>query len=72
MEHLRLTRKVSLPSGRGIAAGFQRVRLVNIYAPSGAGKLQERDDFFNLDLPYILIDTPTTMTMGAITIASSP
>jgi len=35
-EHLPLTRTVCLPSGRGIAANFQGVWLVNIYAPSGA------------------------------------
>jgi exonuclease III len=34
-EHLPLTRIVSLPSGRGIAAIFQGVRLINIYAHSG-------------------------------------
>jgi hypothetical protein len=37
-----------------------------------AEKRQEREDFFNLELPYLLIDTLTTMIMGAITIASSP
>jgi exonuclease III len=37
-EHLPLTRTVSLPSGRGIAASFQGERLVNIYAPSGGRK----------------------------------
>ena len=71
-EHLPLTQIVSLPFGRGIAASFQGVRLVNIYAPLGAEKRQKREDFFNLVLPYLLIDTPTTLIMGTITIASSP
>jgi exonuclease III len=71
-ENLPLTRTVSLRSGRGIAASFQGVRLVNIYAPSEAEKRHEREHFFNLELPYLIIDTPTTMIMGAITIASSP
>jgi exonuclease III len=71
-EHLPLYLTVSLPSGRGIAARFQGVRLVNIYAPSGAEKRQEREDLFNLELPYLLVDTPTTVIMGAITIAFSP
>jgi hypothetical protein len=61
---LPLTRTVSLPSWRGIAASIQRVRLVNIYAPSGAEERQEREDFFNLELPYLLIDTPTTVIMS--------
>jgi exonuclease III len=40
-EHLTLTRTICLPSGRGIAATFQGVSLVNIYAPSGAEKWRE-------------------------------
>jgi len=50
-EYLPLTRTVSLPYGRGIAASFQGVRLVNIYAPSGVEKRQEREDFFNQSYP---------------------
>jgi exonuclease III len=52
-EHLPLTRTASLPSGRGIAASFKVVRLINIYALSGAEKRQEREEFFNIELPYI-------------------
>jgi hypothetical protein len=44
--------------------------MVNIYASSGVEKRPEREDFFNIELPYLLIDTPTTMIMGAIKIAS--
>jgi exonuclease III len=63
-EHLPLTRTFSLHSGRRIAASFQGVRLVKIYAPSGAEKRQEREDFFILEQHYLLIDTRTTMIMG--------
>jgi len=70
-EHLPFIRSVYLPSWRGIAADFQGVCLVNIYAPSGAEKRQERDDFFNVELPYLFIDTTTTVIMRAILIASS-
>jgi exonuclease III len=70
-EHLPLARTVSLLSGRWLAESFQGVRLVNIYAPSGAEKRQEGEDLFILELPYLLIDTPTTLIMGAITIVSS-
>jgi exonuclease III len=63
-EHLSLTRTVSLPWGRGMAASFEGVRLINIYAPSGAEKRQEREEFFNIELPYLLSDTPTTMIIG--------
>jgi hypothetical protein len=39
------------------------VWLVNIYAPSGAEKRRERE-FFNLELPCLFNDTPTTVIMG--------
>jgi len=42
---------VRLPTGRGIAAEFQGVLLVNIYAPSGAERRQEREAFFKNDFP---------------------
>jgi len=70
-EHLTLTRTISLPSGRGIAATFQGVSLVNIYAPSGLEKRREREEFFNLELPYLFNDTPTKVIMGVTSIASS-
>jgi hypothetical protein len=44
--------------------------LVNIYAPSGEEKLHEREDFFNLELPHLLIDTQTRVIMGAIIVSS--
>jgi len=34
-----------IPSGRGMAAELQGVGIVNIYAPSGAEKKQEREIF---------------------------
>src|SRR5215510_7762154 len=37
-EHLILQNIARLPSGRGIAADLNGIRLVNIYAPSGAKK----------------------------------
>jgi exonuclease III len=63
-DHLSLTNIVRLPTGRGIAADLKGVWLVNIYAPSGAEKRQEREDFFNFDLPYLLQATPTTVILG--------
>jgi exonuclease III len=52
-DHLFLTNIVRLPTGRGIAADLQGVWLVNIYAVSGAEERQEREDFFNFNLPYV-------------------
>jgi exonuclease III len=38
--------------------------VVNIYAPSGAEKRQEKEDFFNFDLPYLLHAMPNTVILG--------
>ena len=43
-----------IPSGRGIAAKFNGTWIVNIYAPSGTEKKQEREHFYNSELTYIL------------------
>jgi len=40
------------------------VWLVNVYAPSGTKKKIEREAFFNIDLPLLLKDIPTTMILG--------
>jgi exonuclease III len=53
-EYYTLNNIVRLPSGRRMAAEFQWVRLVNVYAPSGAERKQERKVFFNMDLPQLL------------------
>jgi len=53
-----------MPSGRGIATTLQGVWLVNIYAPSGAEKKQGREAFFNIDLPHLLKEIPTTIILG--------
>jgi exonuclease III len=39
------------------------VWLLNIYAPSGAEKRQEKEDFFNFDLPYLLQATPNMVIL---------
>jgi exonuclease III len=43
-----------LPTGRGIAAKINDIHLVNIYAPSGAEHRQEREMFYNSELPRLL------------------
>ena len=63
-DHIQLTNIVSLPTGRGIAAVFQNVTLVNIYAPSGAERRREREQFFSRDLPYLLQGIPTSLLVG--------
>jgi exonuclease III len=43
-----------LPSGRGITIKYKGISVINIYAPSGAEKKQNRDVFYNNDVPYLL------------------
>jgi exonuclease III len=43
----------SLPSGRAIAAVYQGIHLINIYAPSGTAMRIDREQFFNADLPFL-------------------
>jgi exonuclease III len=44
-EGFTLTNIQRIPSGRGIAATLQGIRIVNIYAPSGSEKKREREAF---------------------------
>jgi exonuclease III len=43
-----------LPSGRGITAKYNGISVINIYAPSGAEKKQDREAFYNNDVQYLL------------------
>jgi exonuclease III len=42
-EEIQLTNITKLPSGRGMAAIFRGILLINIYDPSGVTKRQERE-----------------------------
>jgi len=50
-----------LPSSRGMAACYQEIWLVNLYAPSGTANKQEREDFYKVELVYLLKSLPPTM-----------
>ena len=63
-EGIPLRNVARIPSGRGIAAELQGVGIVNIFAPSGAEKKQEREVFFNIELPHLLATIPTKMILG--------
>lgn len=52
-ENIPLTHINRLPSGRGTAANFGRVRLINIYAPSGSDNRQLRSAFFAEDVTVL-------------------
>jgi hypothetical protein len=46
------------------SSGIPGVWIVNIYAPLGAEKRQERKDFLKFDLTYLLQATPNTVILG--------
>jgi exonuclease III len=52
-----------MPSGRGMVANFNGVKIANIYAPSGAGKCKEREDFYNIDVQQLLGHPPSTLIL---------
>ena len=53
-----------LPSGRGIAAEYRGIWLVKVYASSGTSKRQERELFYNNELPYFLRASPSNIIIG--------
>jgi exonuclease III len=63
-EQMEIKEIKCLPSGRGIAATLNGVALVNTYAPSGAEKRREREEFYTLELPYLMRTTPSRMILG--------
>jgi exonuclease III len=63
-DHIQLTNTVCLPTGSGMAARFQNVTIVNIYAPSGAERRRDRENFFSTELPYLLRDIPPSLLVG--------
>jgi len=63
-EQISLTNKTRLPPGRGMAANYQGIWLVYLYAPSGTANRQEREDFYKVELVYLLRSLPSTMIVG--------
>jgi hypothetical protein len=59
-----LRRINKLPSGRGKAVANRDTPFVNIYAPSGNNKKQERDAFYNTELTYLLRRMPQHCFLG--------
>jgi exonuclease III len=53
-----------LPSGRAIAAEYNGISFINVYAPSVSAKRADREQFFNLELPELLYATPPSLLIG--------
>jgi exonuclease III len=63
-EGITITNIKRIPTGKGIAAMFNRTWILNIYAPSGAEKKNERERFYNNDLTYILPTVHSNMIIA--------
>jgi exonuclease III len=61
---LILTNIQRIPSGRGIAATLNGIRIVNIYAPSGSEKRREKEAFYNEEFATLLPPTVTEMILA--------
>jgi hypothetical protein len=53
-----------LPSGRGMAAKFRNTWIINIYAPSGAERKNERETFYTTDILHLLPPPGGDMILG--------
>lgn len=62
-EQITLTDITRLHSGRGMTMEYQGVWLINVNAPSGAARRQERESF-NIELPCLLRALPSNMIIG--------
>ena len=47
-----------------MAADFQNVTIVNMYAPSGAERRRDRENFFSNEFPYLLRGIPPVLLVG--------
>ena len=47
-----------------MAAEYRGIWLVKVYASSGTTKQQERERFYNNELPYLLRASPSNMIVG--------
>jgi exonuclease III len=49
----QLTNLARLLTGRAMAATYNSIRIINVYAPSGTAKQTDREIFFNEELPEL-------------------
>jgi exonuclease III len=59
-----LTNVTSLPTGRAIAADYNGLRLVNVYAPAGTARRTDRERFFNSELPALFYAASQSVLLG--------
>jgi exonuclease III len=53
-----------IPSGHAISFECSGLKLVNVYAPSGSARQNERETFFNTESPAFLYTAPSHTIIG--------
>ena len=53
-----------LPTGRAVAAQFREIQIINVYAPSGRARKQDREIFYINEVPYILVTAGDHILLG--------
>ena len=61
---LALSNIQRLPSRREISSSFRSILIVNIYAPSGAEKRQEREAFYNTEVVHLTPSSSMAMILA--------
>ena len=59
-----LTNVTSLTTGRAMAADYNGLRLVNVYAPAGTARRTDRERFFNSKLPASFYASSQSVLLG--------
>jgi hypothetical protein len=53
-----------MPTRWGILGTFHDMKIINIYAPSGKTRRWEREEFFNTDVPRLLLRPYDTLILA--------
>jgi len=61
---INLQNIIMSPSGRFMTAKFREIWIINVYAPSGTAMKQERERFFNNELPYLQTGETSHILLG--------
>jgi exonuclease III len=70
---MTLTNIHKLPSGRVISAEYNGLQHINVYAPSGTARRNERESFFNTDLsPFLYTALSNTIIGGDFNCVLNP
>jgi exonuclease III len=63
-EELVLSDIRCIPSGRGMAASYNGIWIINLYAPSGAEKRNAQETFYNTEITSLLPSTEKEMIVA--------